>query len=321
MFEFQSTEMMFFIYVAVFIGVLLVFDGLRQLLSREEQGAQARNRRMRMLQAGASSGDVLNLFLEERTRGKSALILLPDFSRFLRQAGIQISLIKFGLVFFALGAVIFFFTALFLAPVFALGASIFSALVLPAMIVSHFRTKRIEKLTAQLPDALDLMARGLQVGHPINVTVGSVASEMPDPIGTEFGLIQDQVSYGDEVATAFKDLANRYEIEDLNYLSVSVSIQHGTGGNLARVLKVLSKVIRDRATMRKKIHAISAEGRLSAFILSVLPFAIFGIISVTTPSFYGDVQSDPLFAPFMIAIISLVILQAIILIRLVNFKF
>jgi tight adherence protein B len=136
----------------------------------------------------------------------------------------------------------------------------------------------MEKLVAQLPDALDLMARGLKVGHPLNVTVASVATEMSDPIGSEFGLLVDQVSFGTEIADAFADLADRTDLEDTRSLAVSVGIQHGTGGNLARVLNVLAKVIRDRATMRRKITAISAEGRLSAFILSVLPFGIFGSI-------------------------------------------
>ena len=97
--------------------------------------------------------------------------------------------------------------------------------------------------------------------------------------------------------------------------------QHGTGGNLARVLQVLSKVIRDRAMMRKKIRAISAEGRLSALILSGLPFGIFAMISLTTPSYYGEVWDDPLFMPAMVTILILVALQAVILYRMVSFKF
>jgi tight adherence protein B len=113
--------------------------------------------------------------------------------------------------------------------------------------------------------------------------VNSVATDMPDPIGTEFGISQDQVSFGDDIVTAFNGFADRVDLEDARYLSVSVAIQHGTGGNLARVLQILSKVIRDRATMRQRIRAISAEGRLSALILTILPIAIFGVITLTTP--------------------------------------
>ena len=144
---------------------------------------------------------------------------------------------------------------------------------------------------------------------------------MADPIGSEFGIIQDQISYGDDIVTAFKDFAIRVDQEDARYLAVSIGIQHGTGGNLGRVLKILSKVIRDRATMRQRIHAISAEGRLSAVILTALPFLIFGSVHASTPSYYSDVSTDPLFMPMAATIVGLVVAQAFILNRLVNFKF
>jgi tight adherence protein B len=188
-------------------------------------------------------------------------------------------------------------------------------------VLTGMKQARLKKLTLQLPDALDLMARGLKVGHPVSVTVANVARDMPDPIGSEFGLIQDQISYGDDVATAFRDFGERVGTEDANYLAVSIGIQHGTGGNLARILNVLSQVIRDRHTMRKKIKAISAEGRLSGAILSVLPLIIYGVIELSTPSFYGDVRDDPMFPFFLYAIIGLMATQALILFRLVKFKF
>ena len=153
------------------------------------------------------------------------------------------------------------------------------------------------------------------------MTIGAVAKEMSDPIGTEFGLVQDQISYGTEIAEAFAEFASRVDQEDVRYLAVAVGIQHGTGGNLARVLGVLSKVIRDRAVMRRRIVAISSEGRLSAFILTLVPFIIFGSIMTTSPNYYTDVQNDPIFLPVAIAIVSLVVAQALILRHLVSFKF
>lgn len=321
MIDLNSPGTMFFVYIALFVGALLIFEGLRQLVSREEDGTQARNRRMKMMQKGATAEDVLSLFLDEQDTQSTGLFGIPNFTRLLRQAGIQMSMARLCTLLAVIGVIAFFVALKFFTLEISAGIAVFAGLLLPWAIISHIRGKRIEALTAQLPDALDLMARGLSVGHPISVTVSSVASDMPDPIGTEFGIIQDQVSYGDDIVAAFFDLSSRYDIEDLNYLSVSVGIQHGTGGNLARVLKVLSKVIRDRATMRKKIHAISAEGRLSALILSALPFMIFGVINLSTPSFYGDVQDDALFLPVMATILGLVVLQAVILFRMVNFKF
>lgn len=319
----QSAELRFLIYVAVFIGVLLAFDGLRQFLSRNEDRDQALNRRMRMRRKGVVTEQSLNVFLEKRDgQGTGSLMsYIASFSGQMRQAGLHLSPHWFLLCFALLGVVLFVVLSVRLPVVIAAFAAASVALGAPVLVVGNLRRARMAKLTAQLPDALDLMARGLQVGHPLSVTVASVASDMPDPIGSEFGIIQDQVSYGDDIVTAFNDFAERVDIEDVRYLSVSIGIQHGTGGNMARILKVLSKVIRDRAVMRKKIHAISSEGRLSAVILTCMPLIIFATITITSPGFYGDVKSDPLFLPIMISIISLIVLQGFILIRMVNFKF
>lgn len=313
----QSPAVTYLVYIAVFIGALLAFEGLRQLLSSSEGLSEARNRRMRMIASGTSRKDVLNLLRDDPAKRG----IVSTISSFIRQSGLEVGVpgVLAGAI--VLGGIALLLTLRFIPLVLAAPLSAAVAIIVPVIIVGGARRRRMAKLTRQLPEALDLMARGLKVGHPLNVTVASVASEMPDPIGSEFGVIQDQVSYGDTIVEAFSDMADRLDIEDVRYLSVSIGIQHGTGGNLARVLQVLSKVIRDRAMMRKKIKAISAEGRLSALILSVLPFGIFSLISLTTPSYYGDVWGTPLFMPAMLSIFALVAVQAIILYRLVSFEF
>lgn len=313
----QSPALLSLVYIAVFVGALLAFEGLRHLLAGGESLDQACNRRMRMIARGASRKDILNLLRDDP--GKRGV--LSRISASVGQSGLQIRLPGVFAIAVALGGLTLLATSRLLPPALAALLSAAIAVLVPAIVVSVARRRRMARLTRQLPEALDLMARGLKVGHPLNVTVASVASEMPDPIGTEFGIVQDQVSYGDTIVDAFNDMADRLDIEDVRYLAVSIGIQHGTGGNLARVLQVLSKVIRDRAMMRKKIRAISAEGRLSALILSGLPFAIFGMISLTTPSYYGDVWDAPLFMPAMVTILILVALQAVILYRMVSFKF
>jgi len=317
----QSPLVLFTIYAGLFLGVLLAYDGIRQLLSRTEGKSAARNRRMRMIKRGASTDEVLNLLLADGGRNTKHRGLMMRLKSMLRQAGSPFGLFGYWVIVIALFVGTFLATRLALSPELSLFASAAVSLGLPLLVLVSIRKSRLEKLLLQLPDALELMARGLTVGHPLNVTVDNVATDMPDPIGSEFGVVQDQVSYGDDIATAFSDLAERVDLEDARYLAVSVGIQHGTGGNLARVLKVLSKVIRDRATMRRRIRAISSEGRLSALILTLIPFGIFGMIMMTTPSFYRDVQGDPLFMPFAATILGLVFLQGVILNRLVNFKF
>lgn len=319
----QTPEAMFLIYVAVFIGVILAFEGIRQLLDRSETAQESRNRRMRLVNKGASTEEILEELLSNSFRDKKRrrIPLFPDLGRMIRQAGFSFSplwLVPGGV---ACGAAAWFLAGMYLPANVVLPVSIVSGVFLPIAFLHGRKGERLKKLNQQLPEALELMARGLKVGHPLNVTVASVATDMPDPIGSEFGIIHHQVEYGDEITDAFNDLADRVGLEDARYLAVSVGIQHGTGGNLARILNVLARTIRDRANMRKRIKAISAEGRLSAVILTIVPFVIFGMIMTTSPSFYVDVSDDPLFMPFAIAIVSLIVLQAIILHRLVSFKF
>ncbi|WP_135507163.1 type II secretion system F family protein [Roseovarius aestuariivivens] len=310
------------IYVCVFLGVFLTYEGLQQLFFRRETQSEARNRRMRVVQRGGSTEDALKLLRDTALLGpekKGGLYM--RLRRLLLQAGVSVG--PFW-VFLCMGliAVAAFFAAVRVLPAGPSGGlSVVLAVALPLFVLMQMKSERIKKLTTQLPDALDLMARGLKVGHPVTVTVGNVATNMPDPIGSEFGLIADQINFGDDLGTAFHDFAKRVATEDARYLAVAIGIQHGTGGNLSRILNVLSQVIRDRHNMRKKIKAISAEGRLSGFILTFLPVLIYFSIELTTPTFYGDVRGDPKFPYFALAIVGLVMAQGLILHRLVKFKF
>lgn len=322
MFDFQPFTINIFVYICVFLGVLLAYDGLQQLLFRHETQSEARNRRMRMIQRGASTEDVLKLLRDPAQLGShDRRGLYARLCRLLAQAGLSVGPVW---VFLCMGLIaVLFFTAAsrFLPPALASGVSVLLAVALPLLVLLQMKDARIKKLTAQLPDALDLMSRGLKVGHPVAVTVGNVATDMPDPIGSEFGIIADQVNFGDDIGTAFHDFAKRVATEDASYLAVAIGIQNGTGGNLVRILDVLSQVIRDRHTMRKKIKAISAEGRLSGIILTFLPILIYSLIEFSTPSFYGDVRGDTLFPYFAFTIVGLILVQGFLLHRLVKFKF
>ncbi|MEX5729746.1 tight adherence protein B [Rhodovulum iodosum] len=319
---FGNSEILFVVYVLVFVGVLLAFEGLRQALMYNSSDAAARNRRLRAMRRGASTAEVLELLRPPKQGGLLGLIpYFGNLRQLLSQAGLTISPPVFIAICLLSSVPVYIFASRYVDPGLAAMGAIAVVLFFPMALVYDARKKRMEKLEKQLPDALDLMARGLRVGHPLNATVASVAQEMPDPIGSEFGILLDQVSYGDDIATGFADLAERIGTEDVQMLSVSVGIQHGTGGNLARILEVLAQVIRDRSTMRRKIRALSSEGRLSANILSALPVLIYAIMSVLVPSFYGDIKDDPLFLPIAIAIVTLVFLNFIMLKKLVNFDF
>ena len=312
----------FMVYALVFLGVLMAYEGLRQAFLRGENQSEARNRRMRLLSSGKSEEEILALFKPTTKKGLlSNLPFVGDLPAALRAAGMTLPAEVFALC-CALGFVaVAAAGSLVSSPFLAFGLAATGCLVLPLVMVENARKKRVSRLISQLPDALDLMSRGLKVGHPLNATLQSVANEMPDPIGTEFGVVIDQVAYGDDLIDAMRDLAQRIPEEDVQYLAVAVGIQHGTGGNLGRILSTLAKVIRGRSTMRRRIRAISSEGRLSAIFLSCLPVFLGVFTMITAPSYYGDVADDPMFLPIAITVLALVVFNAIVMRKLVTFRF
>ena len=320
--EFLTAETLtYMIYAGTFLGVLLLFTGLEQLLRRGETRGEARSRRMQMIERGADLEEILLVLKPPRKSGLlSRAPLIGQLPELLSQAGMTISVNRFLLLCGLAAATLTSVAAIVFIPPLAVLIGVSIGLLLPLLIVKSRRDSRMKLLVQQLPDALELMARGLRVGHPLNTSIGAVAREMPDPIGTEFGLIFDQISFGDDLPDAVQEFADRAGLEDVQYLAASVGIQHGTGGDLARVIRILAKVIRDRLTMRQKIQAISSEGRLTAWFLSALPILILVFTSITNPTYFGGVRDDPLFVPMMVTIGVLTLLNFVVLRKLVRFR-
>ncbi|MGV8988933.1 MAG: type II secretion system F family protein [Cypionkella sp.] len=309
------------VYLGVFLGVLLIFEGLWQAVFRGEAPTEARNRRLRLIAGGASTEQVLQILKPKEAKWSfRRLPLIGNLPSDMRRAGF---LMKPG-QFLALCAGVTLILCLVLAtklnPAVSLVIGLLIGLVLPVIVVRKMRDKRLKLLVSQLPDALDLMSRGLRVGHPLNATIAAVARDMIDPVATEFGIMEDQISYGDDLVSAFRDFAERVGMEDVSYLATGVAIQNGTGGDLARILATLAKVIRGRITMRKRILAISSEGRMTAVFMSLLPVFIFGMTSITSPTYYMGVSDDPMFRPIAITVVVLVVGNYLAMRRLVAFR-
>lgn len=319
--EVAGYDVRFVITLAIFLGALIAFEGVRQFLKRGENREEAINRRIKMLNEGKTGEDVLNLL--KPPPAKPLMKKIPfagDLPAALKASGLSILpemfLVGCGAAFLISSIA----GSMVSDPMTVVSVSALVFLILPLAIVGNNLKRRKADLIKQLPDALDLMSRGLKVGHPLNTTLQSVANEMPDPIGTEFGLVVDQVAYGDELTTAIRAMADRLEEEDIQYLAVALTMQHGTGGDLAGILRTLARVIRARMSLRRKIKAITAEGRMTAYILSCVPVAIVLVMTIFTPSFYGDVMHYPIFWPVMGTIAFAVVLNAFILLKLVNFR-
>lgn len=318
---FQALEPEYYFYTGLILGVLLLFEGIRKSLSDDSRDTRALTRRMRLMAKGVSTEDILAKY---RQRKPSAWARVPFFGNIparMRQAGMTLNPRVLITACLLLGFGSFMSLYVTLGPVIAAVVAILVSFVLPMGVINVARKKRIDKFVRQLPDALDLMKRGLTVGHPLNVTIANVAQNMPDPIGTEFGLMADQVAYGDTLPDAMMDLAQRIDQEDFYYLAVSVDIQHGTGGNLASMLGTLATVIRRRFAMRRRIHAISSEGRISAIILTALPIMMYAGTSFMAPDYYSSVSDDPMYLPIMLAIVVLVVGNGLWLRKLVTFRF
>ena len=159
----------------------------------------------------------------------------------------------------------------------------------PLLWLKILRGRRQKKFGAQFPDALDIIVRSLRAGHPVPVAITMVGRELPDPCGTEFGIVADEVTYGSDLEGAMRNLYFRVGQDDLPLFVTAVAIQGSTGGNLGEILENLSGVIRLRFKMRRKVRALAAEGRASAMILASLPIAMFGIINLVAPDFYSSV--------------------------------
>jgi len=172
----------------------------------------------------------------------------------------------------------------------------------------------------QFPEALDVVVRGLRAGHPIAAALDLLTVEMPDPIGSQFGVVVDEVTYGAELRDALQAMADRWDLDDMRMFVVSLSVQSETGGNLAEILDNLSKVIRERHAMMLKVRALSSEGRMTALMLTILPVFSFTLLFLVNARFYLDVADDPFFLPGFVTLILMYIIGFVTIRRMVDLK-
>ena len=250
------------------------------------------NRRLRLMKNQPDRQNVLIQLRRERglTGGGSYAMRILSLNRLVLQSGLTLGVGRIALVALAAAGLAFFATwwmrdDLFEASVVAL----VGAAVLPYLGLVFMRARRQGKFGQQFPDAIDIIVRSLRAGHPVPVAISMVARELPDPVGTEFGIVADEITYGADLETAMRNLSYRVGQEDLPLFVTAVAIQGATGGNLSEILENLSRVIRERFKMRRKVKALASEGKFSALFLSGLPIAIFIMIRYVAPDFYGSV--------------------------------
>ena len=298
------------VLLAIFVAVFLLAQVFVRFAVEGQAHSGAVNRRLKMISRGADREEVMAMLRRhdpnaiDTERGPLSS-LYAGFRRNLMMAAVPLQATQVAVFMIVLFAILalgislaiysssYAFTAGIVQIVLVFSAAV--AVGLPVLAISFLAQRRRKKMQAQFPVALDIFVRALRSGHPIASAIDLLTHEMEDPLGSEFGLVSDEVSYGANLTEALEDLGERWDLDDIRMFVVSLSVQSETGGNLAEILQNLSKVIRERAGLYLKVRALSSEGRMTGWLLSALPVITFVALFSMNPGFYLDVATDPIF--------------------------
>jgi len=310
------------VYILIFACAFLF---MQLIIGAGRQGARKVKRiniRMKLLARKNNSVEALQALKQSRGLNDDNQMgkLLKWLNNLVVQSGLRIGAhglyIAMSVSAFVVATLVFIFTYNYLY--FALG--FLGGFGLPVIIVLFIAKRRRKKAVTQLPDALDVIVRSLRAGHPVPVAIDLVAREMSDPIGSEFGMAGDEITYGTELGAAIQRMSNRIGHGDFDMLAATVRLQARTGGNLAELLASNAKMVRDRQKMRLRIKAASSEGRMSALILNVVPILLFAAVNMLSPEFYGDVSDVDFVKQGLIAAAFWMVIGNLVIRKMINFK-
>jgi len=289
--------------VLVFVTVLLMLEGL-YMLWRSYKGPEARKieKRLQAFSAAVDRTPQAHLakerMLSEVPWMQRLLLTLPRahrLDRFILQAGLDWTVSSFLLISCVLGVLGFFSVTVMVHQSLLVALVVGGCLaVLPLLYLQRQRSRRLTRMEKQLPEALDLVTRALRAGHSFASGVQMIGDEMAEPIAGEFRMVADEVNFGVSLQQALTNLSERVPLTDLRYFVVAVLIQRDSGGNLTEVLGNLSKLIRDRLKLLARVRVLSSEGRLSAWILGLMPFALAALMNIFNPEFMAPLWTDPI---------------------------
>jgi tight adherence protein B len=249
------------------------------------------------------------------------LLPITSLNKLILQSGVSIGLFGLFAVMAGIAAAgILIAKAAGAGPALSALVGSVAGLGLPLHALNTMRDARHKKFEEQIPDALDTVVRSLKAGHALAVAVASVGRNMPDPVGSEFRLTAAEVTYGLDLETAMVNLSTRVGQPDLALIVLAVSIQSKTGGNLAEILSNLSRVVRQRLKLRRRAHALSAEGRFSAILLSAIPIVLFGILRLIAPNYYGDIWETPIVKPVLAGAVIWMLIGDYVMYRMVRIR-
>jgi tight adherence protein B len=311
------------IYALVFGAVLLAVQFFHFLFFKARHERKTINRRLALTSQLNNPSEVLDALRRERgVEILDRLQILQGLNTLVGQSGVKLKQPTFILMLATVGICCFLIVSV------STRSNFLAAAAAPLAVVGAFylflsiaRSRRIAAFSEQFPEALDVIVRGLRAGHPFRVALALVAREMPDPIGSEFGIVADEIMFGLEQSRSIDGLFVRVGHRDLLFFSTAVNVQHQTGGSLAEILTRLSRLLRSRSKLRLKIRSLSSEGRLSAIVLSLAPLILFGVITLISPEYFGAVRNHPIIPLAGGFAFVMLVIGNVVMYRMVNFKF
>lgn len=313
------------IYIMIFVAVVVLVEGLYLTVFGKSISLNSRvSRRLTLLEKNGNREQVLEQLRKEMNQhlGSRSIPLYSMLAKKAQRANIAFS--PKQLIAIMAGLAVFSFLALTVATSAELGVRAMVALAMGVggvyVWVNNKAKKRMSLMEEQLPDAVELMVRSLRVGHPFSAAIGIVAKEIPDPLGSEFGIIADEAAYGRDVSESLKAFAERMDSQDLRFLAVAVTIQQQAGGNLAEILEGLAKVIRARFKLFRRVKAITAEAKWSGMFLSAFPIVALVMINVLKPDYYDEVKETAAYIPAALVVGAMLVINVIYMKIMVNIK-
>jgi tight adherence protein B len=313
------------IYILIFVAVVVIVEGIYLTVFGKSISLNNRlSRRLTLLEKNANREQVLEQLRKEMNQHLNSknIPLYSVFAKKAQRANIAFSPQALIGIMGLVSVLAFLMLTVMTSADVAIRMVLAVAMGIGGVYywVNSKAKKRMSLLEEQLPDSIELMVRSLRVGHPFSTAIGIVAKEIPDPLGSEFGVIADEAAYGRDVTESLKAFAERMDSQDLRFLAVAVSIQQQSGGNLAEILDGLSKVIRARFKLFRRVAAITAEAKWSGMFLSGFPIAALIMINVIKPDYYDGVRDTPAFIPAALFVIVFLIINIIFMKVMTNIK-
>jgi tight adherence protein B len=316
--------------VLVFVAVVLLLESF-YVTWRSYRGPEAMKLQTR-LQALSATHDrsphtklLRERMLSELPAMERLLQKVPrmrGLDKIILQSGLNWTVSKVLLASLVLGALTW--VAMMLAARQSLFVGLVAGVVVgagPLMYVYYMKGKRMAKLEQQLPDALDLMVRALRAGHAFSSALKMAGEEMAQPLAGEFATVHDEVNFGVSLEQALTHLSERVPLTDLRYFVVAVLIQRESGGNLTEILTNLSRLIRERLKLMSKVRVLSSEGRMSAWVLCLMPFFLAGVMNLVNPGFMGPLWKDPMGIAIVKYMLSLMLIGVFIMRKIISVRY